>query len=286
MKKPPVELLESFTQFVESGSLLKAAEKLNMTQPALSMQLKRLEEFFEYPVFEFQGKKKALTPFGVALYEESRIISENVKFSFENLHRKFSSAALQTLRIGCRRELITKTSASINFAGAISFIPMSSNEAVEHLLANKIDLAISRHVPDSNEIIARKFFTSGSHVVVHRKWLHGTPISNFFIDRKKVIKVPSLVYGSEAELFREWVKFMKLDFENFKIKYACEDWVSLLQLVETGEGFSIMPDTVRSNLPQVEYFQIPRHLVPQNPHYYLYHKGLLKFPAFKKIFKE
>src|ERR1035437_9273288 len=100
------------------------------------MKLKKLKKFFEYPIFEFQGKKKALTPFGTALYEESKTTSENVRFSFENIHRKFSSEALQILRICCRRELITKISASLNFSGEISFFPMSSNEAVDQLLTN------------------------------------------------------------------------------------------------------------------------------------------------------
>lgn len=286
MKKPPIELLESFAQFVESGSLMKASEQLNMTQPALSMQLKRLEEFFEYPIFEFQGKKKALTPFGAALYEESKTISENVRYSFENLHRKFSSPSLQTLRIGCRRELITKTAASIKFSGAVAFFPMSSIEAVEQLLDNKIDLAVARHVPDSNEIIAKKFYTSGSHIVIHKKWLHGNSVSKLFMDKKRVTQIPSLVFGAKAEIFRDWVKFMKLDFEDFQIKYACEDWISLLQLVEMGEGFSIMPDTIRSNMSQIEYHPIPRNVVPQYTHYFLYHKGLLKYPAFKGIFQD
>lgn len=163
---------------------------------------------------------------------------------------------------------------------------MSSEEAVNQLTNNKIDLAISRLLPQSSEIVAKKFFASGSHLVIHKKWLKGSSISKFAIDKQAVMKTPSLVYGENAELFRGWVNFMKLNFEDFIIKYRCEDWVSLLQLIESEEGFSIMPDTVRSNLPQIEYFQIPRNLVPPNPHYFLYHKGLLKFPAFKNIFVE
>ncbi|MFZ3229020.1 MAG: LysR family transcriptional regulator [Pseudobdellovibrio sp.] len=51
MKKPSLELLESLIVFAESGSLSKASDRLNMTQPALSMQLKRLEDFFDFPIF-------------------------------------------------------------------------------------------------------------------------------------------------------------------------------------------------------------------------------------------
>lgn len=270
--------------FIENGSLIKAAQQLNISQPALSMQLKRLEQSFDFPIFEFRGKKKELTVYGKALHAESKNILAQVDRGFESFQRLFSDARLQSVKIGCRRELIPKISSAIHFGGSIQFFTMTSAEVVESLVANKIDVGVSRELPLSNEIIAKKFFTSGSHLVISKKWLNGTSISKLAANRNKLMKIPCLVYGDKAELFQEWTKFMKFETTDFYIKYRCEDWVSLLQLVEAGEGFAIMPDTVRSTNDHVEYYQVPVSLVPSKPHYFLYRKGLLKFPAFKDFF--
>ena len=39
----PTELLRSFVAIVDSGSMLKATERVFVTQSALSLQMKRLE---------------------------------------------------------------------------------------------------------------------------------------------------------------------------------------------------------------------------------------------------
>lgn len=285
MKKPELALLESFVAVVREGTLVSAAAKLNMTQSALSMQLKRLETYFEFPIFEYQGKRKALTPHGSRVFEETKKLLLIYDSAFESLNRSFSKAEGQTLKIGCRRELIPMTAKRIQFSGVVVFFPMSSEEGVKSLLAHKIDLAVGRIRPDSHEILAKKFFTSGSSLVIHKKWLKGQTPKKFASNKTALLETPCLTYGTTAELFQEWTRFMNLNPSEFKIKFRCEDWVSLLQLIEMGEGYSIMPDTLRSSSSDVEHFQIEQNLVPANPHYFLCHKSLLRFPAFAGLFQ-
>ncbi len=285
MKKPSFEHLESLLAFVRHGSIEVAAQKLNISQPALSMQLKKLEEIFEYPIFEFQGKRKKLTPFGISVYEEALEIISNYNSSFEQLYRKYSEPKKQRLRIGCRRELISKVVESIRFEGSISFFPMSSEQGVDNLIKNGIDLAVSRIKPESPDIVAKKFFTSGSSLVVHKKWIKSKPSYRIISDKQFLTMTPGLAYGDTAELFKSWTNHLGLNFDSLNIKFRIEDWISLLQLVELGEGYSIMPNTVRSNANDVEHIEIPHDLVPANPHYFLFHRGLRKFPAFKDLFK-
>ena len=270
--------------FVEQKSLSNAASKLNVTQPALSMQLKRFEHSFEYPIFEFQGKSKKLTIFGEDVYLNMKDILKKYEESFLSIDRKFSSAINQTLKIGCRRELITMVAQNINFDGEINFLPMSSEESIKNLIENRIDLAVSRYKPNSGEIASKLFFSSHSHIVVHKNWISENLKPSFFTNSQKMKAIPALVYGANAELFREWTKFLKINFEEFRIKYRCEDWIALLQLIECEQGFSIMPDTVRSTSTDILHVPIEKNLVPSNPHYFLYHKNLVKFPSFKKIF--
>jgi len=55
-----IAALRSFVAIVETGGVTRAAQRLNLTQSAVSMQLKRLEEFVGHPLLE--RARKGMTP--------------------------------------------------------------------------------------------------------------------------------------------------------------------------------------------------------------------------------
>lgn len=68
----PTNLLRSFVAIVDSGSMLNAAEQVFVTQSALSLQIKRLEEMLQQPLFTREGRRLVLTPAGQVLLEYAR----------------------------------------------------------------------------------------------------------------------------------------------------------------------------------------------------------------------
>jgi len=74
----PTELLRSFAAIVDSGSMLRATERVFVTQSALSLQMKRLEETLQTPLFHRDGRRLTLTPAGQTLLTFARdILSTN-----------------------------------------------------------------------------------------------------------------------------------------------------------------------------------------------------------------
>ena len=59
-----------------NSSFTRAAEELHLTQPAVSTQIKQLEEEVGMPLFEQMGKKIFLTPAGREMYAFSRTIAQ------------------------------------------------------------------------------------------------------------------------------------------------------------------------------------------------------------------
>lgn len=59
-----------------NSSFTRAAEELHLTQPAVSTQIKQLEDEVGMPLFEHMGKKIFLTPAGREMYAFSRTISQ------------------------------------------------------------------------------------------------------------------------------------------------------------------------------------------------------------------
>ena len=47
----PMELLRSFTAIVDTGSMMRATERVFVSQSALSLQMKRLEDLVQMPLF-------------------------------------------------------------------------------------------------------------------------------------------------------------------------------------------------------------------------------------------
>ena len=69
----------------------RASEELHLTQPAVSMQIKQLEDFVGMPLFEQMGKRIFLTHAGEELYQHARVIARQMKDARE---------ALESLREG------------------------------------------------------------------------------------------------------------------------------------------------------------------------------------------
>lgn len=60
----PTNMLRSFVAIVDTGSMLNASEQVFVTQSALSLQIKRLEELIQQPLFLREGRRLELTAAG------------------------------------------------------------------------------------------------------------------------------------------------------------------------------------------------------------------------------
>jgi len=70
----PTELLRSFAAIVDAGSMQRATERVYVTQSALSLQMKRLEDLVQTALFKRDGRKLTLTPAGQSMLTHAREI--------------------------------------------------------------------------------------------------------------------------------------------------------------------------------------------------------------------
>ena len=70
--------LQIFVKVVQTASITKAAEELNLTQPAVSIQIKNFQAQFEIPLLEIIGKKIYVTDFGKEIAVSAEGILEQV----------------------------------------------------------------------------------------------------------------------------------------------------------------------------------------------------------------
>ena len=141
-----IDQLRTFIAISETGSFTKAAEVVNKTQSAVSMQMKRLEERLERPIFARDGRASKLTDDGQRLLDYARRI---VKLNIETL-AAFSDGELSgRVRLGVPHdyadrylpEIMARFSHSYP-AVELSVICEPSVDLLERIDANEIDLAI------------------------------------------------------------------------------------------------------------------------------------------------
>jgi DNA-binding transcriptional LysR family regulator len=75
MQQPmDLRLLQTFILLVETGSVSETARRVSRTQPAVTLQLQRLEELAGVKLYDTVGRKPVLTPDGELLLGYSRTI--------------------------------------------------------------------------------------------------------------------------------------------------------------------------------------------------------------------
>jgi DNA-binding transcriptional LysR family regulator len=141
-----IDQLRSFIAIAETGSFTKAAEVVNKTQSAVSMQMKRLEERLERSIFARDGRASKLTEDGVRLLDYARRL---VKLNIETV-AAFSDAALSgRVRLGVPDDYADRYLPEImaRFSRAYPGVELSvlcepSDDLLRRIDGNEIDLAI------------------------------------------------------------------------------------------------------------------------------------------------
>ena len=80
-----------FLKVVQYKSISRAAEALNLTQPAVSIQLKNFQDQFDVPLYEIVGRKFFITDFGAEIAKEVEkiaVVYENLSFKLQALNGK------------------------------------------------------------------------------------------------------------------------------------------------------------------------------------------------------
>ncbi len=102
--------LQVFSTIARLNSFSKAAEELHLTQPTVSMQVKKLSESLDSPLFETIGRKTYLTEAGEVLYQSSQIILEQLSIAEQNINhlKGFSGGQVQLSIISTAQYFVPK----------------------------------------------------------------------------------------------------------------------------------------------------------------------------------
>jgi DNA-binding transcriptional LysR family regulator len=150
--------LRIFYYAAREKNLTKAAEALFVTQPAVTMQIKALEQYLEVALFRKRGKFLELTEEGSVLYKYAEKIFEVVE-EMEHALKGLATLTSGSLIIGTTRSFARHLMPAVlsryqeKFPGIrISLEVGSSNEIAEGVANFKYDLGIVGRMPLPSKI--------------------------------------------------------------------------------------------------------------------------------------
>ena len=159
MRQVTLRQLRVFETVARNLSHTRAAEELMLTQPAVSLQVKQLEEHVGTALFEQIGKKLHLTEAGRELYYYIRQITRQLDEAEEALAR------LKGLESGSLR--LTVVHSAKYFAPKllglfkerygnirVTLDVATRDVCLEKLTGNEVDFAIMSRPPDGSELVA------------------------------------------------------------------------------------------------------------------------------------
>lgn len=157
-----IRQIEVFNAVARLNNYTRAAEELYMSQPAVSMQIKQLEESVGLPLFEQVGKSMHLTDAGKTMYEYGRNLidllneADEVFEAIKGVERGRLSISVATTASHFATRLLAEFTKQ--HAGITISLDITNRESLQRQLENnEPDLVIMGQPPEGVEVEADAF---------------------------------------------------------------------------------------------------------------------------------
>lgn len=235
--------LQIFYKIVQLRSITKASVELNLTQPAVSIQLKNFQDQFDSPLIEVIGKKVYVTDFGQEVAEKIELILNQVQ-AVSNLNKEKSKRLTGKLRIAVvstgKYVMPYFLSDFLNKNSEVTLLMDVNNRAgvIQSIERNEVDLALVSVMPDkrnfeSLELLPNNLFLVGKKIIKKKK---GSNEFKEYSDLPFIYREKGSATRQTMERFIEKRKIQPVK----KLELTSNEAVK--QAVLAGLGYSIMPE--------------------------------------------
>ncbi len=264
--------LKVFMVVAENGSITKAAEELNMTQPAVSIQLKNLQAQFDIAITEVIGRKLYITEFGRELYQiADRILKEVSSINYQTQNFKGILSGRLKLSVASTGKYVMpyylkdflKQNPGIDLLMDVT----NKTKVVKSLQNNEVDFSLVSVLPERLDI-------EQEILLPNNLYLAAAADTDFKVSKqltKSVFDSIPLIYREDGSGTRATMQryFQKANIvPHVQLELTSNEAVK--QAVMAGLGFSILSVlSIKNELKQKEIKIIPVKGLPLTEHWRL-----------------
>ena len=236
--------LRYFREVAHEGNLTRAAERLNVSQSALSIQIKQLEERLAHPLFERVGRRLELTEAGRIVLDHADRIFETGDELLATLDQ--SSGAHPPLRVGALSTLSRNFQLTFlrpalgNPDTDIVLRSGSEDELLADLAALNLDVLLSTQPPrlaTGPEFIATK-------LAEQPVGLHGRPDRLHHRTLKDLLTHEAFILPTENSIRAGFIGLANAMNITPRIAADVDDMAMVRLLAREGEGIAVAPAVV------------------------------------------
>ena len=248
-KRDRVRQLRVFCETVRLGSVTAAAERLGLTQPAVSMQVRELELELGAELLERSGAGTAVTPAGERLHALADPLVRGVDALFGDLAGTLDAQGASEVRVAA-------SSAGASFVApryvarfherypdtAVRLETVSLHEGLDRLIEERVDLVLGAKEPHREDAFAYRELLAYHRVLICAP---DHPLAS----RERVTPHEAVAYRAvvppEGTYSRQLGERAARRF-GITIDVAVEvgGWGMLKRYVEAGVGISVVPSLV------------------------------------------
>lgn len=232
--------LRIYLKITQTLSITKSAEQLNLTQPAISIQLKNFQKQFDYPLIEIIQKKIHVTDLGKEIAQAAESIInqiDNINYRSQNFknnlagHLKIAIVSTGKYIMPYFLADFLKQNPSVDLTMDVT----NKSKVISSILQNEVDFALVSILPeniqvDKFDLIENELFLVGNKTSIQANKIEKSLESLPFIFREE---------GSGTRQVME--KFILSRKIKIKKKIELTSNEAVKQAIIAGIGYSIMP---------------------------------------------
>jgi DNA-binding transcriptional LysR family regulator len=254
--------LRAFCFSAEAGSISRAAERLGLTQPSVSLQIQALERELNVILFERRGPKIRLTPDGEQLYAEAHRLVEAIDGlagRFAEGNRPLDSGRLD-IGAGESSTLYLLPAPLERFMDQhpnvrVRLHHLSVGELMDALREDQVDFAVGAILDMPDELRYRAIYSYGLSLI--------TPVDHP-LTRRDVITMRDLShqdYIIPPQNMTTW-RLISLVFQQHAIRYQIRlevgSWEAVKRYVGLGFGIAIVSNvSLAEDYPGIAVRSLP-----------------------------
>ncbi|GGP10897.1 LysR family transcriptional regulator [Oceanobacillus neutriphilus] len=243
--------LEAYIAIVEEKSITKAAGRLNLSQPALSKQVRSLESDLNAKLVTRSSKGIEMTRAGQYFYQQAQSLLQEMNRTREKLMKMQQT---DKLTMGCLPSISTSFLPDIINADHSVFIQNHSEALVRSVVNEQIDAAFIDTSFRTKDVVIEELFTENYYAVIPKQDL---PVKANTMDWKDIIKFPLILHTSPCDSRNRIIAFAKQYGDTPQIAREVPFGDFLYGYVLAGEGITIIPALLAKSIAYLNVHLIP-----------------------------
>lgn len=231
-----------FLKITETKSITKASEALHLTQPAVSIQLKKFQDQFDIPLTEVIGRQLYVTDFG----KEIALAAQKIVYEIQAINYKTSSfkgqlsGRLKISVVSTGKYVIPYFIADFlkeNSAVELELDVTNKLKVIESLQYNEVDFSLVSILPENMDIEKIDLMENKLYFVGNKEYIFSEKMND-----KSIIENIPIIYREKGSGTRQVMeRFLESNKLQLVKKMELTSNEAVKQAVIAGLGCSIMP---------------------------------------------